>query len=321
MPGSGVSQSSPLAAPLPAPLYQGSVNTWECDDGGHLNVRFHLERAMSGLAFMANALAMPRAMNAGAAGTIVPLELHAKFLKEARPGAALIMRGGVLDLNETDARICVDMRHADGAPASAFCLKISHVDPRVLKPFPWSSRTRTAAAALACAMPDHAKARSIDLSKAPTDASAMRADALGLARIGGAYVTPDQCDALGRLRGEQFFGRVSDSVPNLLSSWRRAAAEANGGAVEPAGAVVEARLVFRRWPRAGDLLEVRSGVAEVGEKTLRLVHWVVDPATGAAWASLEAVALTFDIATRKAIAPSDEARKAMNARVVKGLAV
>ena len=306
---------------LPAPLYQGSVNTWECDEGGHLNVRFHLERAMSGLAFMAHALAMPRAMNAGAAGTIVPLELHAKFLKEARPGAPLVMHGGVLEMGESDARFCFDMRHADGAPSSAFTIKVAHVDPRMLRVFPWSSRTRAAATALRCAQPAHAQTRSIDLTKAPSEASTSRADALGLQRIGGAYVTPDQCDAFGRLRGEQFFGRVSDSVPNLLAAWRRAAAEANGGAVEPAGAVVEARLVFQRWPRAGDLLEVRSGVAEVGDKTLRLVHWVVDPATGAAWASLEAVALTFDIATRKAIAPSDEARKAMNARVVKGLAV
>ena len=316
-----MSHSAPLAAPLPAPLYQGSVNTWECDDGGHLNVRFHLERAMSGLAFMANALAMPRAMNAGAAGTIIPLELHAKFLKEARPGAPLVMHGGVLELGESDARFCLDMRHADGAPSSAITVKVAHTDPRVLRPFPWSSRTRAAAATLSCAQPAHAQARSIDLSKAPSEASASRANALGLARIGGAYVTPDQCDAFGRLRAEHIFGRVSDSVPNLLSSWRRAAAEANGGNLEPAGAVVEARLVFRRWPRAGDLLEVRSGVAEVGEKTLRLVHWIVDPASGAAWASLEAVALTFDTVTRKAIAPSAEARKAMNGRVVKGLAV
>lgn len=317
MPGRGVSEP----ASLPAALYQGSVNTWECDEGGHLNVRFHLERAMSGLAFMANRLAMPHAMSAGGAGTIVPLELHAKFLKEARPGAPLIMHGGVLELGESDARICLDMRHADGAPSSVFTIKAAHVDPRWLKPFPWSTRTRAAANAMSCTQPAHAQARSIDLAKKPAEASASRADALGLARIGGAYVTPDQCDAFGRFRGEQFFGRVSDSVPNLLNAWRRAAAEANGGAVEPAGAVVEARLVFRRWPRAGDLLEVRSGVAEVGEKTLRLVHWVVDPASGAPWASLEAVALTFDIATRKAIAPSDEARKAMNARVVQGLAV
>lgn len=42
-------------APLPAPLYQGSVNTWACDDGGHLNVRFHFEPAMTGLAQMARA--------------------------------------------------------------------------------------------------------------------------------------------------------------------------------------------------------------------------------------------------------------------------
>ena len=48
-------------APLPAPLYQGSVNTWECDDGGHLNVRFHFERAMVGLAHFARALEMTRA--------------------------------------------------------------------------------------------------------------------------------------------------------------------------------------------------------------------------------------------------------------------
>ncbi|GAM98480.1 hypothetical protein U91I_02113 [alpha proteobacterium U9-1i] len=283
-----------------------------------MNVRFHLERAMSGIAFMAHALAMPRAMSAGAAGTILPLELHAKFLKEARPGAPLVMHGGVLDLGETDARLCVDMRHADGAPSSVFSVKVAHVDPRVMKPFPWSSRTRAAAARLSCVQPDHAKERSIDLSKGPSDASIARADALGLTRIGGAYVTPDQCDAFGRLRGEHIFGRVSDSVSNILSSWRQAAA---GGNLEPAGAVVEARLIFRRWPRAGDLIEVRSGIAEVGEKTLRLVHWVVDPATGTAWASLEALALTFDTVTRKAISPSAEARAAMDARVVKGLAV
>ena len=78
---------------------------------------------------------------------------------------------------------------------------------------------------------------------------------------------PDQCDAFGRLRGEHFVGRVSDSVPNLLAQWRQATA--SNGAPAPAGAVVEARVVFRRFPRAGDLIEVHSGIAEVGEKTLR----------------------------------------------------
>jgi acyl-CoA thioester hydrolase len=104
-------------------------------------------------------------------------------------------------------------------------------------------------------------------------------------------------------------------VPNLLAQWRKDAAEANGGAV-PAGAVVEARFVWRRFPRAGDLIEVRSGIAEIGEKTLRLVHWLCDPETGAAWASMEAVALTFDTTTRKAIAPPPEARARLAKQVI-----
>ncbi|MEJ0059910.1 MAG: thioesterase family protein [Terricaulis sp.] len=176
-----------------------------------------------------------------------------------------------------------------------------------------------------CALPEHATPRSIDMKRAPSDVSLARAKELGLARIGGHLVTPDQCDPFGRLRAEHVFGRVSDSIPNLISQWRQKlakdAAKQGSAPIEPAGAVVEARVVFRRWPRAGDLIEVYSGVAEVGAKTNRLVHWLVDPVSGAGWASIEGVALTFDIATRKTIAPSPEALASMRARVIAGLAV
>jgi len=126
--------------------------------------------------------------------------------------------------------------------------------------------------------------------------------------------TRDQCDVFGRLRGDHFIGRISDSVPNLLAGWRQEAGAANN--TEAAGAVVEARLVFRRFPQAGDLIEVMTGVGEVGEKTFRLVHWLCDPESGAAWASMEAVALTFDTKTRKAIQATPEQRAKMQARVI-----
>lgn len=304
-------------APLPAPLYRGSVNTWECDDGGHLNVRFHFERAMVGLAHLAHALEMPRAFTPAAGATLVPLEAHVRFLKEARPGAPLTMHGGVVKLNESEAQVCLDMRHADGAPSSCFTLRVAHVDTRAFRPFPWSARTRAAAKRLQVTLPAHATTRSIDLARTPrTDASLHRAIELGAARIGATIVQPDQCDAFGRLRGEHFVGRVSDSVPNLLAQWRQEAAEANDGAGAPAGAVVEARFVYRRFARPGDLIEVRSGIAEVGEKTLRLVHWLCDPESGGVWASMEAVALTFDTVTRKAISPKPEARARLAKHVV-----
>jgi acyl-CoA thioester hydrolase len=308
---------------LPTSLYQGSVNSWECDEGGHLNIRFHLERAMIGLAHMAHKLEMPRAFTAAAGATLVPLETHVRFLKEARPGAPLTMQGAVVEMSECEARIYLDMNHADGAPATAFTFRVAHVDTRGFKQFPWSRRTRAAAQRLTRALPDHAKARSIDLSRAPGEANVARAVKLGAQRIGASLVSPDQCDAFGRLRGEHLFGRVSDSASNLLVAWRNdlaAAAAANLTRVEPAGAVVEARMVFRRWPHAGDLIEIYSGIVDVGDKTLRLVHWICDPESGAAWASLEVVALTFDAITRKTLAPSPELKARMQKRVI-GLGV
>jgi Fe2+ or Zn2+ uptake regulation protein/acyl-CoA thioesterase FadM len=126
------SRMSTHPAPLPAPLYQGSVNTWECDDGGHLNVRFHLERAYIGLAHMAHALAIPRAFTSAAASTLTPLELHVRFNKEALPGAPLVMHGGVVEMGENDATLCLDMRHADGAPSSSFTIKVAHTSTRAI---------------------------------------------------------------------------------------------------------------------------------------------------------------------------------------------
>jgi len=69
--------------------------------------------------------------------------------------------------------------------------------------------------------------------------------------------------------------------------------------------------------RAGKLIEVHSGIAGLEGKTMRLVHWILDPESGKPWASMEAVALTFDTTTRKAITPSPEAVKRIKARIVK----
>ncbi|ANP45291.1 acyl-ACP thioesterase [Candidatus Viadribacter manganicus] len=302
--------------PLPTPLYQGSVNTWECDDGGHLNIRFHMERAFTGLAHMARALELPHAFTENAGSTLIAQEAHVRFIKEARPGAPLIMHGGVVEMGESDATLCFDMRHHDGAPGTAFTFKVRHVETRGLRSFPWSARSRDAAKKLKCKLPEHAKPRSIDVNQPIADASLANAATIGVQRIGGALVYPDQCDPLGRLRGEHFVGRISDSVPNLLAPWRQAAAS---DGVQPAGAVVEGRFVFRKFPRAGELIEVHSGIAEIGEKTLRIVHWLLDPESGIAWASMEAVALTFDVNTRKALTPSPEARGRVSKLVAPGL--
>jgi acyl-CoA thioester hydrolase len=170
---------------------------------------------------------------------------------------------------------------------------------------------------LRCEAPAHGAPRSIDVARAGALATTARADALGAPIVGRGLVSPDQTDAFGRMRAEFFIGRVSDSVPNLMAQWRAEAVRETGLAA-PGAAVLEYRLLPRAWPRAGDLIEVRSGVVDVTEKTQRLVHWLLDPISGEAWCTAEAVAVTFDLQTRKTIAPPPAHRAALMARALPG---
>ena len=320
-----MSKAAPTHPVAPLELYRGAVNSWECDENAHMNVRFYAARAMESLAFVAAALDMPRAFQEQAMATLVPRDMHIRFLKEARHGAPLTMRGGVVAIDDDGLTVFEEMLHGDGKPAATFVLRLAHVDPVGMKPFAWPARVRARAAALRCTVPAHAAPRSIDTRIAPTSPTLAQAEALGVPVTGRFMVTPDHCDPFGRMRMELFLGRVSDAIPNLLAGWREEAAKeaaaADGVEKSAGGAVLEYRLAPQRWPRAGELIEVRSGVVEVAEKTNRLVHWLLDPVSGQAWCTAEAVAVTFDLITRKTIAIPETRRKALEAKVVKGMTI
>lgn len=311
-----LTDTKPALEALPASLYIGSANTWECDEMGHLNVRFYVARAWEGVAILGQLLRLRDPFQPGGGATLTPRDLHVRFLKEVRPGQPLSMRGGVVRMGETDAQIYLELRHGDGTPAASFQILVEHVDQQRLRAFAWAETARQAALALMCEVPAHGAARSIDPAQTGGEVSLARAEALNVGAIGRSLVTTADVDAFGRIRPEMFIGRVSDAVPNLLASWR-AEIGAEAAAGDPVGAaVLEYRLLYRRLPRTGDVIEVRSAVAEVAEKTQRLVHWLIDPRLGGAWASAEAVAITFNLATRKAIAPPPAQRAALAALTV-----
>lgn len=307
-----------------ASLYAGSANTWECDEMGHLNVRFHGARAQQGLGLIGLLAGMEDVFGPNARATLLPLDQHIRFLREVRPGEPLTMVGGVTAVAETEAAVYLELRHGDGAPASTFHTKVAHVEPHSLRAFPWSRRVLSGLQALTVRRPAHGAPRSIDAGAAPyPEASLAEAQRLGARRIGAGLVTPDQTDAFGRLRTEFFIGAVSDAAPNLLHGWRQgvaaAAAAAHGGAMIAGAAVVEYRLVYRAWPRVGAPVEVRSGVTALQGKTHRLSHWLVDPIGGSAYATTDAVALTFDLTTRKAIQPAPAQLQILEALLTPGM--
>lgn len=297
-------------------VWRGGVATWECDQMGHLNVGFYVAKSMEALAGLAAELGMPGAFAPSAEATLVVREQHIRFLREARPGAPLSITAGVIEMGEDDARIMLLMRHHDGELAAGFQTRVAHATARGAQAFPWPDRIRARAEALATEVPEKAAPRSIGLEPFETQASLARADQLGLRRTGLGVVGAADCDGFGRMRTEQFMHRLSDGIPHFFAGRRPGNDE---GAGRVGGAALEYRLVHHAWPGAGDRLELRSGSAGGDARFRRLVHWLLDPVTGRPWGSAEAIAVSFDLETRKIISLSDAELARVEADAVKGL--
>lgn len=299
-------------------VWRGSVAAWECDGMGHLNVGFYVAKSMQALGGLAAELGMPGAFGAQTESTLMVREQHIRFLREARPGAPLSMSGGVLEISDSEIRLLFLMRHHSGELAASFQTVAAHVTSREGRAFPWPDRVRARAETLMCTVPDNAAPRSIGLEPIVTQASRKRADALGLGCTGLGMVAASDCDAFGRMRTEGFMQRLSDAVPHLFAGGR----PGKDAASRPVGgAAVEYRLIHHAWPRAGDRVEMRSGAAGGDARVRRLVHWLLDPATGQPWGTAEAIAVSFDLETRKIITLSDDELARVQQNEVAGLSL
>jgi acyl-CoA thioester hydrolase len=294
---------------------------WECDAMGHLNVGVYVARSMEGLASLAAELGMPDAFAADARATLMVREQHIRFLREARPDAALTMTGGVLEMGETEARLAMILRHRDGTICASFQTVVAHVTARDARPFPWPARVLKRAAALAVEVPPEAAPRSIGLAPVVSQASLARAETLGLAHTGLGAVRAADCDIFGRMRTEQMMARISSGIPHFMDG-RRVDVQnlgVEGQGVRAGGAALEYRLIHLDWPRAGARVALRSGASGGDARLRRLTHWLLDPDSGKAWGVAEAVAVSFDLETRKIITLSDATLAEADARVIAGL--
>ena len=304
-----------------AEVWRGGVNAWECDEMGHMNVRHHLARALEGLAGLARRLRLPDAFRPDASSTLVVREAHVRFLREAHAGAPLSMTGRVTRWGEADAEVALVMRHGDGAPASTFLLRVEHATAAGAA-FPWPRRASEAAQALLGPTPPEAVPRSLAFADGPAvSASLARAEALGLVCISRGVLGPAGCDVHGFLRVDEFFGRVSDGASTLMRPVREAASAGAPESRRVGGAVLEYRLLVLDRARAGDHLEIRSGLAAAEGKVSRVAHWMLDPESGRPWITSEAVVVSFDLDTRKALPIGEAGLAALRPLLKAGLSL
>lgn len=299
--------------------WRGSVRPWHIDEMGHMNVRFYLANAAEAVVGLAGALGMPRAFTAGAAATLLLREHHVRFLHEARLGTGLFIRSAVLEMGETDARILQVMFHANtGQPAAAITSRVEHVTAGEKRPFAWSSTARRLARDLTVTAPDYTLPRGIVGPPTLGPANLAEADALGLGSPAAGAVTAADVDVFGLMRPEHVLERVSQAIPHQLGRRELPLAQYMPElAGHFGGATVELRTIFHRWPRAGDRLVLRSGLSDATPKLSRLTHWLLDPATGQAWAETEMLIVNFDLRARRAVELAPEVFGMLAAGLVK----
>ena len=302
-------------------VWRGNANAWECDELGHMNVKFYLDKAMQAVANLASTAGLGSIFRDDAPTTLIPGALHIRFLAESRPGAPLVVEAGFSDIRNAAADIILIMRHAGtGRIAASFRLQLAHRDPTNTNDMPWPANFARLAAPLTVTIPAEAMPRGLSDDAPASDVSLARADELDLEQIGMGRFELTDMDVFGRLRSDVLLGRVSDSVVNFTGAFpeewdfHREVIAANVGS-----ALLEARILPRRWPRAGDGYVIRSGVKAVGPKIRNIVHWVLDPATGQPWWTMEGVAAPMDLDARKLVEPDAKTRVKLDAAIKPGV--
>jgi acyl-CoA thioester hydrolase len=297
----------------------GSVQTWECDAMGHLNVQFYVARAGDSLAGLALPLGIGPRYCRDHGVVLTPTQHHIRFHRELRPGAPFAFYGGVLGVVGDTLRLYQEMRHSrGGAVAATFLVDAKLLDVETRAPRRLPDWVEEKAAALRMAVPEHAEPKGISAAPPRPQASWREAERMGLVRgFEGALPAPE-CDRHGFMLPRAYIGKISDSIPNLLLHARE---EADPQGRRIGGAALEYRVVYRSVPREGDLLALRAGLSGFTKKATSWVHWLIDRETGEAVATAESVGVRFDLDARRALEHPPATLQALEAGVVPGLTV
>jgi len=299
-------------------VWRGGVNAWECDENGHLNTRFYVARAAEGLTMLFALSGLPGLFAPGSPTTAIIREMHIRFHREALLSAPLRMVGGFVSVEGAGAQALLIMEDCvKGEVKATFRVDLQHCD---------SADARTASdwpAALRpplVTVPEVALPRSTGTDPVASAASAGKAREMGLSCIAAGFIGPDRVDTFGRMAAQGFIGAVSDGIRSLSAPLREIVSRTTATPPERmGGAVVEFRVLHLDWPRAGDVYQIRSGLAGVDGHVKSLIHWMMDPVSGRVYGAMQSIGLDFDLGKRAMIKLTPETRAELQAHVVPGL--
>ena len=290
---------------------RSSVQTWECDVMGHMNVQFYVAHGTSGVAALGNEIGLGPTGLREKGLRLRAVNHHIRFLREMRPGAPFYVLGGFTQATPEKLRFVLEVRNTVSDEVMATltgAAVLSNPSGTALTAFPQEAMDR--AQHLIVDLPKHASPRGLSLDVEPEALRLSDPKAGKLIPIYQAMVKDADCDADGFMMNRLYIGHISDGIPNMLAATR---GEDRSQMGTVGGAALEYRTYYTKRPQAGDMLVVRSGLIAISEKAYTWGHWMFDLETGASVATAEAVAISMDLEARKAIPIPDELRSALEA--------
>lgn len=300
-------------------VYRSGVNIWDCDQMGHMNVRFYVARFVDGLFGFAQVLGFgPRYMRQRDI-TLVVRDQHIRFHREMRPGTPYFIRAGIVSAQSETIRVfeeIINVASGEVAATSVSDVALANTGSRDLLSF-----TEQQLAGLAdhrVELPDYARARGTSTAAPRPAPTLQEAEALNLIPIFRGVVLSADVDEKGYMRPHSYMGRISDGISNFFIALRDEDRSKNDNV---GGAALEYRFVYHQTPQIGDVLLIRSGLKDIVGKASNFCHWMFNAETGECLATTEAVAVSFDLITRKAIELPADARATMMEKAVPGLSL
>ena len=120
-------------------------------------------------------------------------------------------------------------------------------------------------------------------------------------------VYPWHCDHMGHMNVMWYTGKFDEACWQLLAMVGLSAARFKKDGTGMA--VVEQHIQYRRELHAGDAVTIQSALLEVKDKSVHVLHKMIDDASGEVAAIMVIVCVHIDAAIRKAIRLPEDVRE------------